>query len=72
MNKKRFEKLPTVDPGQATIEAFEGIASSLDNRIDEDERESRTLVQTRDLLLPHLLSGALRVAEAERIASEVT
>ena len=31
-----------------------------------NERESRTLAQTRDLLLPRLMSGALRVAGAER------
>ncbi|SHF47159.1 hypothetical protein SAMN05444279_1595, partial [Ruegeria intermedia] len=36
-------------------------------RIIANERESRTLAQTRDLLLPRLMSGELRVAEAEKI-----
>jgi len=66
INKKQFEKLPTIDPGVAVIEAFESIARALDKRIENNERESRTLTQTRDLLLPRLMSGELRVGEAER------
>jgi type I restriction enzyme S subunit len=71
INKKQFEKLPTIDPGPKVIEAFEEIASALDSRIDNNERESRTLAQTRDLLLPRLMSGEVRVAEAERVVEEV-
>ena len=63
INKKQFEKLPTVDPGPSVIEAFEGVASALDSRIENNEHESRTLAQTRDLLLPRLMSGELRVAD---------
>lgn len=33
-------------------------------------RENRTLAATRDALLPHLMSGKLRVRDAERIAAE--
>jgi type I restriction enzyme, S subunit len=33
--------------------------------------ESRTLAQTRDLLLPKLMSGEIRVREAERMVEEV-
>ncbi len=71
INKKQFEKIPTVDPGPAVIKAFEGVVIALDSRIKNNERESRTLAQTRDLLLPRLMSGELRVAEAERIVEEV-
>ncbi len=71
INKKQFEKLPTIDPGPAIIQAFEEIVSALDSRIENNERESRTLAQTRDLLLPRLMSGELRVAGADRLASEV-
>jgi type I restriction enzyme S subunit len=41
------------------------------DRIRSNVLESRTLAQTRDLLLPRLMSGELRVAGAERLASEV-
>ena len=70
INKRQFEALPTIDPGPAAIEAFERIVSALDYRIEINERESRTLAQTRDLLLPRLMSGELRVAEAEKIVEE--
>ena len=33
--------------------------------------ESHTLAQTRDLLLPRLMSGELRVRDAQAIAEEV-
>jgi len=39
------------------------------DRKEHNERESHTLAQTRDLLLPRLMSGELRVAEAEPIAA---
>lgn len=64
INKKQFEALPTINPGPAVIEAFEEIVSALDSRIESNERESRTLAQTRDLLLPKLMSGELRVADS--------
>jgi type I restriction enzyme S subunit len=40
-------------------------------RIFANAEESRTLAQTRDLLLPKLMSGEIRVREAERAVAEV-
>ncbi len=37
-------------------------------RIAHNERESRTLAAIRDVLLPKLMSGEVRVGEAERVA----
>jgi type I restriction enzyme S subunit len=37
------------------------------NRVLANRAETRTLAQTRDLLLPRLMSGELRLAEAERV-----
>jgi type I restriction enzyme S subunit len=41
------------------------------DRQDLNNLESRTLAATRDLLLPKLMSGEIRVKDAEEIASEV-
>ena len=71
INKKQFEALSTFNPGPAVSEAFEEIVGSLDSRIETNERESRTLAQTRDLLLPRLMSGELRVADAGMLLEEV-
>lgn len=54
-----------------TFAAFHCVISPVLQRVRTNHAESRTLAQTRDLLLPRLMSGELRVAEAERIASEV-
>lgn len=51
--------------------AFEQSVAPLLERVRANRAESRTLAQTRDLLLPRLMSGELRVAEAERLISEV-
>jgi type I restriction enzyme S subunit len=41
---------------------------SLQERQSANIHESRTLAALRDALLPKLLSGEIRVADAERIA----
>jgi len=51
---------------------FEQLVAPFLERVRANRAESRTLAQTRDLLLPRLMSGALRVAEVERLASEGT
>ncbi len=41
------------------------------DQISSNERESRTLAQTRDRLLPKLMSGEIRVRAAENLVEEV-
>ena len=67
ISKKNFRPLPVVVPSEPARSAFDAIVSPMLERIIANERESRTLAQTRDLLLPRLMSGELRVAEAEKI-----
>jgi type I restriction enzyme S subunit len=63
ISKGNFRPLPVVLPDAATLAAFDAQAKPLYARIAQNERETRTLAQTRDLLLPRLMSGELRVAE---------
>lgn len=56
-------KVGIVWPGDAIIRAFFDALVSLMRKAEANEHESRTLAQTRDLLLPHLMSGQLRVAD---------
>ncbi|MCL6546985.1 MAG: restriction endonuclease subunit S [Bryobacteraceae bacterium] len=58
--------LPTTE----VAKAFARFAAPLFQRIDEAERESRTLAALRDALLPKLISGELRVKDAERFLQE--
>jgi type I restriction enzyme S subunit len=58
-------------PPRAILDEFDRAVSVLHLKVGKNELESRTLAQTRDLLLPRLMSGELRVAEAESLAREV-
>lgn len=60
ISKVDFQKLGCVVPPSHVIEAFERFASPIDQLIENNEKESRTLAALRDALLPKLLSGELR------------
>ena len=47
-------------------------AGPLVEHIINNERENRTLAETRDLLLPKLMSGEIRVSDADKIVQEFT
>lgn len=51
---------------------FATLASEIRAKIETAKAESLTLGQTRDLLLPKLMSGEIRVKDAEEIAEEAT
>jgi type I restriction enzyme S subunit len=67
ISKSSFRPIPLLAPPPQIMEAFDRLASPVYKRITENERQSRTLAALRDTLLPKLISGALRVADAERI-----
>ena len=46
---------------------FDSVAKPLFDKIESNENESRTLAQTRDTLLPKLLSGEIRVDDTDEI-----
>ena len=45
---------------------------SLQRRVNAAHRESRTLAVLRDTLLPGLVSGEIRVRDAEKIVEDTT
>lgn len=67
INKTDFQTLSLLRPSAGIIEAFEHLIYPLDQSIENNENESRTLAQTRDTLLPKLLSGEIRVDKANEI-----
>lgn len=52
----------TVCPPDPSIEAMSAVMQPLWDRMIHNELENRTLAETRDYLLPRLMSGAIRVA----------
>ena len=57
-------------PTTANLNRLGPLMSALWSASLTAERESLTLIATRDALLPQLMSGKLRVRDAERIAAE--
>ena len=62
---------PTINPNVQIWEAFGDLIGPIFDRIKATGEESNTLAQTRDFLLPKLMSGEIRLQDAERIVGEV-
>jgi len=60
-----------VVPTKSILETFSRVTNSMYCRFDESTAEIRTLAALRDALLPKLISGELRVPDAERIAGRL-
>jgi type I restriction enzyme S subunit len=64
--------LPSVIPPRFTLLAFDQIVQPLHARVQSCIDASRTLADLRDTLLPKLISGELRVPEAEELVEAVS
>jgi len=71
INKKDFQGLPVINPALPVLEAFDDVVSPIDNRVQNNERKIQTLATLRDTLLPRLISGQLRLPDAEALVGEV-
>lgn len=63
---------PVVRPDDGVLHRFSLVSGPLLAKMAHNERASRTLAALRDALLPKLISGELRVNEAERVIKETT
>lgn len=70
ISKKAFRPIPALVPSANLIERFTEIVDAQFERIAENERQARSLSELRDSLLPRLISGKLRLPEAESIIEE--
>ncbi|WEK48189.1 MAG: restriction endonuclease subunit S [Candidatus Andeanibacterium colombiense] len=62
ITRQTFDGVHFADAGGSTMDAFDATVSPLFDRIRAAVDENRTLAETRDYLLPRLMSGAVRVA----------
>jgi type I restriction enzyme, S subunit len=70
VNKKEMESLPCITPSDGLAEAFDNIVSSLDEKIASNADQTQSLTNLRDALLPKLISGELRIPDAEKFIGE--
>jgi type I restriction enzyme, S subunit len=68
ITRESFAGVDVSVPPDTVIMAFEEIVESMLQRIRTGLFESRTLANLRDVLLPKLISGELRLSNVERIA----
>ena len=71
LNSSAVKALPIVVPPSDVLSGFAGVATALIRQALGVARESRSLTLLRDLLLPRLLCGELRVQSAEALVGEV-
>lgn len=64
ITRQTFEAMSFASPHVAVLDAIEGLLSPLFQRIKAAVAENRTLAETRDYLLPRLMSGEVRVGDA--------
>ncbi len=63
INGKDFANIEMVLPPGEVAQSFEAILYGIDQLIENNELQIRMLTETRDALLPKLVSGELRVGE---------
>jgi type I restriction enzyme S subunit len=71
LSQGRMNTMPFMFPGENLCRAFSDLVDALFARIRSNEAESKTLAQLRDLLLPKLMSGEIRLKEAEKAVEAV-
>lgn len=69
ISKSNFRPIPVIRPPDDVLREFDRIAEPLLRRVVSSEKDSITLATLRDTLLPKLISGELRVKDAERIVA---
>ncbi len=68
ISKKAFRPIPALVPSPEVVKAFVDVAGTLFDRLIENEKQAQTLATLRDTLLPRLISGQLRLPEAQASA----
>ncbi|MBP6531094.1 MAG: restriction endonuclease subunit S, partial [Burkholderiales bacterium] len=70
ISKQNFRPIAVVLPPKEIMAAFTAKVAPLYAQITANLHQSRTLATLRDTMLPKLLSGELRVTDAEMMAAE--
>ncbi len=61
INKSRFQEIEIIIPSEDLRNKFQELMNNFNFRIEENERQIKSLTQTRDTLLPKLMNGQLEV-----------
>jgi len=67
VNSKTIRSIPILCTGQNLENAYASVAAPLFAKLKANEQENQTLAALRDLLLPKLMSGEIRLKGAESV-----
>ncbi|TVQ41815.1 MAG: restriction endonuclease subunit S [Gloeocapsa sp. DLM2.Bin57] len=67
INSKIIKKIPILIPSNNLIHFFTSKVNTIFTKINTNQRESKKIAYLRDTLLPKLISGEIRIKEAEKI-----
>ena len=67
--REDFLGYPVIVPPEEIQNNFDGFMADSEGQIDRNERECISLTKLRDTLLPKLLSGELRIPDAEKLVA---
>ncbi|KQM30739.1 hypothetical protein ASF03_20095 [Rhizobium sp. Leaf68] len=65
LNTSTLAEMPLLYPSDASLAVFEQMVKPMLTSREEIDQQNGTLAATRDLLLPKLMSGEIRLSEAE-------
>ena len=71
ITRDTLDGVSTISPPLEVIQSFNGIAGALLFKIKNNLEENRILGNQRDALLPKLISGEIRIPDAEKMLEEV-
>lgn len=72
LSQGRMNAIPFMYAGPKVCERFTELTAPFFAKLRANADENRTLAATRDLLLPKLMSGEIRIKDAEKIVGEAT
>lgn len=69
-NKTQFRSLRMLVPSKKLIQSFDGVCKNIIEMKDLKNKENQTLTDLIDTLLPKLISGELKIPDAENLVKE--
>lgn len=70
LSRKNFKAMPVRLGSQEVIARFNDQVNPLHKRAAKATQESRTIAELRDTLLPKLMSGEIRIRDAEKVVED--
>ena len=72
ISKKTFRTVPVIVPSEPILAMYQRLSRPPYDRLVTNVKEAAVLAILRDTLLPKLISGEIRVPDAERTLESVT